>query len=279
MNKGQTDVSPVSRMAEYEERRAKVQKFNLTNDVFFSKVLEDQLACQELVSILLNQKEFVVQAVKAQYSIRNMENHSVILDILAEDKAGRMFNIEMQVLDDVDHQKRVRYHQASIDMSYLEKGVSYNEISDVYMIYITEKDFLGQQKGIYYVDRTVRNIGMVLNNGVHEVYANLSCKSGNKQIDELLSYMKNTDSNYESETFPNLVKRVKFFKEKKEGTDIMYDVLAEERAEGRREGKIEGERRVSLLCKRLLQDGRMEELKYSVEHPEYQKKLYEEYKL
>ena len=172
-------------------------------------------------------------------------------------------------------------------MSYLEKGISYDEISDVYLIYITEKDILGQKKGIYYVERSVRDTDLVLENGIHEVYMNLTCESGNDRIDELFRYMRNTDSAYETDSFPNLVKRVKFFKEKKEGNKIMFDVLAEERAEGIAEGraagiavgKLEGEQRVSRLCKRLIQDERMEDLKRSVENPEFQKKLYEEYGL
>ena len=41
------------------------------------------------------------------------------------------------------------------------------------------------------------------------------------------------------ETFPNLVKRVKLFKEKKEGINIMCDIIDRERAEGKAEGKAE----------------------------------------
>lgn len=278
MKKEQMDAAG-SQMDAYEERRKKVQKFNLTNDVFFSKVLEDRAACQEVVRILLDKPEFVLKEVKAQYSIRNVENHSVVLDILAEDVKRLLVNMEMQVRDDMDHQKRVRYYQASIDVSCLEKGVPYGEISDIYVIYITEKDFLKLEKGIYHVDRTIRQTDTVLDNGVHEVYVNLSCESGNEKIDELLEYFRNTDSSYETDTFPNLVKRVKFYKEKKEGNEIMYDILAEERAEGKAEGKAEGERRVSQLCMKLLQDNRLEDLRYSVENPEYQEKLYEEYGL
>lgn len=104
-------------------------------------------ACQEVVRILLDKPEFVLKEVKAQYSIRNVENHSVVLDILAEDVKRLLVNMEMQVRDDMDHQKRVRYYQASIDVSCLEKGVPYGEISDIYVIYITEKDFLKLEKG------------------------------------------------------------------------------------------------------------------------------------
>ena len=71
--------------------------------------------------------------VKAQYSIRNIENHSVVLDILAEDTRGKLINIEMLIQDDGNHQRRVRY--------YHEKGVPYEALPDIYLIFITKRDF------------------------------------------------------------------------------------------------------------------------------------------
>ena len=55
------------------------------------------------------------------------------------------------------------------------------------------------------------------------------------------------------ETFPNLVKRVKLFKEKKEGINIMCDIIDRERAEGKTEGKAEGKAEVIALIRRKYQ--------------------------
>ena len=79
-----------NRMDSYEERRNKVRRFQLTSDIFFCKVLEDKEACQEVIRILLGHPSLVVKDVKTQYSIRNIENRSVVLDVLAEDTDGRM---------------------------------------------------------------------------------------------------------------------------------------------------------------------------------------------
>lgn len=48
-----------------------------------------------------------------------------------------------------------------------------------------------------------------------------------------------SESSYNTDTFPNLAERVKLFKEKKEGINIMCDIIDRERAEGRAEGKAE----------------------------------------
>ena len=82
------------RLKSYDERRKKVSQFNLTSDIFFGKTVEDIEACQEVVQIL-TRKKLKIKSVKTQYSIRNVENRSVVLDALAEDEEGRLINVEM----------------------------------------------------------------------------------------------------------------------------------------------------------------------------------------
>ena len=96
---------------------------------------------------------------------------------------------------------------------------------------------------------------------------------------ELPSYMKKSDSSYQTETFPNVVRRVKFFKEKEKGVESMCRILEEERNEGREEGRKEGSDRINELIRRLLKDGRNEEMVKSLDEPEYQEQLLKEYNL
>ena len=160
--------------------------------------------------------------------------------MLAEDTDGRMVNVEMQVSEDEDHQRRARYYQASMDMSFLEKGCPYEELPELYLIFITEKDFLCQKTGISYIDRVVRGRGTVTDNGVHEVYANLTYGCEDEKIDELLRYMKRSDCDYQTEVFPNVVRKVRYLKEQKEGVEIMCKILEEEREQGIRIGVKRG---------------------------------------
>lgn len=227
------------RMDRYEEKRARVQRFNLTSDIFFSKVMEDLPACQEFVRIITEEK-LTIKEVKTQYSIRNIERHSVILDVLAEDSNGRLVNVEMHPQEDEDHAKRVRYYLSSMDVSFLEKGNTYEKLPDVYMIYITEKDFIEKNRGIYHVERNLRGFQHVLDNGVYEIYVNLQGEVSAKEQEELLRYMKSSDHAHETEAFPNLAARVNMLKEKREGVEIMCEILEQERAEGKEEGKAEG---------------------------------------
>lgn len=184
-----------------------------------------------------------LKAVKTQYVIRNLVGHSVQLDVLAEETTGDMIGIELQMYSEPAPFRRTRYYMSCIDVSILEKGTEYDELPDVTILYITKTDFIGGGRGVYQTGRKVRGnsrtAGAGLDNGQHERYYNLKYPTGDKKVNELLNYLENSDPHYRAEYFPRIVERVNFFKEQKEGVDIMCEIVDRIRREGKIEGKIE----------------------------------------
>ena len=235
----------------YEEKRELVQEFNLTSDLFASKVFEDVDACQELCRILLRDQMLVLQSVRTQYVIRNLETHSIELDILAERDNGDMVGIEIQMYEETAPFKRTRYYLSGIDMSILEKGKDYDELPAVTMVYLTKEDIVGDGRGYYLIERRVgsqRNTAdndnkpqntRSISNGVKERYYNLEYPTGDEKVDELLQYFEDSDPHYRTDTFPRIVERVKYFKIYKGGVDIMCEIADRIRNEGKNEGKVE----------------------------------------
>ena len=236
----------------YEEKRELVQEFNLTSDLFASKVFEDVDACQELCRILMQDQSVILQNVRTQYVIRNLETHSMELDILAERNNGDIIGVEIQMYEETAPFKRTRYYLSGIDMSILEKGKDYDELPAVTMVYLTKEDLIGDGDGYYLIERKVckrkdpTGIGsgqedtVNISNGVKERYYNLECPTGDDKVDELLAYFKNSDPNYKTETFPRIVERVRHFKIHKRGVNIMCEIADRIREEGREEGKSAG---------------------------------------
>ena len=225
----------------YEEKRKRISDFNLVSDLFAGKVFEDVESCQELCRILLKNDNIVIKKVRTQYMIRNLENHSVSLDILAEDLDGNLINTEIQMYEEPAPLKRSRYYISSIDMSILEKGVPYNKLPDVTMIYITKEDFIGNKQGSYSICRMSdeHNTTIGMDNGLHEKYYNLEYPTDDIVINELLQYFENSDPFYHTENFPRIVERVHYFKIQNEGVDIMCEIADRIRKEGRIAGRIE----------------------------------------
>ena len=225
----------------YEDQKQRTAVFNLTSDLFAGKVFEDVGACQELCRILLQDEDIVLKSAKTQYVIRNLANHSVELDILAEEISGNIISVELQMYKEPAPFKRTRYYLSSIDMSILEKGRPYYELPDVTVVYITKEDFIGGKRGHY--DRSItadgRKVATLLNNGQYENYFNLEYPTDDEKINELLEYLKNSDPFYQTENFPRIVERVKYFKIQKEGVTIMCEIADRIRQEGKVQGKIE----------------------------------------
>ena len=57
-----------------------------------------------------------------QKDIHNVDTRSVTVDILCRDDQHGYFSVEVQKADDDDHQKRVRYNRACVQILSLAKG-------------------------------------------------------------------------------------------------------------------------------------------------------------
>ncbi|MFI3212449.1 MAG: hypothetical protein R3Y24_03825 [Eubacteriales bacterium] len=250
-----------------EEQRKTILLFQLTSDIFFSKVLEDIEACEEVTNII-TEKEFKIKEVKSQYSIRQLASHSVVLDILAIEEMATRIHLEMHPQNNEDHMKRIRYNSACVDVEILEKSKEYKGLSDVHGIYISKKRFGGTKKGISKIKRVFENTNselkdlkgqVLLNeveapNGTYEYYVNLNGKCDTWEQTELLKYMINSDGVLEHKAFPNLVKRVRFLKEEQGGIEIMCEILERERKIG------ETLNRIKIIKKQLQKQSGIDEI-------------------
>ena len=98
-----------------EERLREIQEFNLLSDVFLSVTLRDIPVCQHILRILMGRDDLTVKEVRTQYVIARIHSHDVRLDVLAEDGAGKLYLIEIQRRDNVDHLRRLRYYGSLAD--------------------------------------------------------------------------------------------------------------------------------------------------------------------
>ena len=267
----------------YERRLKNIREMSLTSDLFASVVFEDKLAVQDVLRILTG-IDLVVTQVMPQKSIRNLYGHSSVLDVWAEDKSGKQYNLEIQIAEDEDHLRRSRYIQSQIDSRIFAKGQEYANIPELYVIFITEKDFLGIHTGITEVIRVIKKTGCQVDNGVHEIYANLEYPAEEEDVRRLLEFIRDTNNDRIcTDGFQNLSDRVKFLKQESGGVQKMCKYSewerAEGRAEGREEGRAEGRDRINLLNIRLAEDGRTNEILLAAKDLAYQKELLEEYQI
>ena len=228
----------------YRKRLRKIQKLNLTSDLFSSVVFEDTLAVQDVLRILTGIRELKVIRVEPQRSYRNLYGHSSVLDIWAEDAGGIQYNIEIQMSEKEDHLRRSRFIQSRIDGRSLSEGAEYEALPELYLIFITKRDFLQTGCGTVEAVHTIKGMNQEVYNGLHEIYANFECPAEDGMKTELLRYIRDTNNpDICTEGFEHLVKRVKILKDEEGDVRHMCELLEQEWADGLRVGEARGEAR------------------------------------
>lgn len=229
----------------FKDRKRLVGQFNLMDDTFFSVVIEDKAACEYLLSRLLEMPVRYIKNNKTQFSIRNAEQHSIVLDALVEDAAGTRFDIEVQVGDNKNFERRTRYYGSAIDCISLKKGRDYSELRDVYISFISDFDPFKRNKVRYEVKKYVDG-DFPYEDGKHIIYFNTAVNDGTP-LSELMSYFKNSAAG--NEDFGALSNMVNYYKSKEKGVDTMCkavedyaerrgaEIAKKSRAEGRAEEK------------------------------------------
>lgn len=226
------------------EKIAKVKDLRPIDDVLFEVLASDKEVCQEILQTILEDRGLVVTDVVVQESERNLYGRSVRLDALCTLGNGTKCNIEVQRSDNDNHLKRARYNASSITVKESNTGDNFQDILDLYIVYISEFDFLKGNLTTYHVDKVIRENGQMVDDGLHEIFVNTIIDDGS-DIAELMSCF--TKKEFIDPKFPVLSKKVMEIKTTEGGAgavcEVMENYLAEARAsaiaEGRAEGKLE----------------------------------------
>lgn len=195
-----------------EEKKEYVQKFNVFDDTFFEMVAKDKEAVEDILRIILHDPELVVAQLITQDSIKNLYGKSVRLDALCVTGDGKTINVEIQKGDNDNHAKRVRYNASCITANVSEPGESYENINDVYVVYISKFDVFRRKRRLYYVERSFHDNGEIVSvdDGEHFIYVNASndviAEAEDADVAELMEFFKNSQG--QNEKFHRLTNRV-----------------------------------------------------------------------
>ena len=214
---------------ELKKKVEMVQDLRIIDDVFFEVFAQDIPACQEILRTILEDDQLIVKDVIVQSSNRNLYGRSVRLDALCVLGDGTKCNIEVQRADNDDHLRRARFNASSITVRESNPGEKFNDVIDLYIVYISQFDFLGYGFTTYHIDKTIRENGAVVDDGLHEIFVNTIIKDGSRTSDLMDCFTK---KEFASKEFPAVTKR--FNSLKSEGgapavCEVMEKYLSKER--------------------------------------------------
>ena len=225
----------------------------IADDFMFCKVMQDEGICKEFLEMILAGQIGKIAYLSPQNSVATgIEAKSVRLDVFVKDETGKSYDIEMQVSNEHNIPKRMRYYQAAIDIAFLDKGTHYKALNDSYIIFMCVFDAIGKGKPIY----TFENICLEdrhtpLRDGTKKVIMNAQAfsKAADKELKGFLEYVKtgtvNTEYTGRIETMIQAVKN-------NEQARQEYRFMSGFEMDAREKGFSDGSRQAKLETARIL---------------------------
>lgn len=208
-----------------QELLQRIKELRLMDDEFMTKCFEDNVECTELVlRIVMDKDDLKVKSARTQYTVKNLQGHSVRLDIFAGDSMNRKYNIEIQKSEKRAGSKRARYNSSLMDANAILPGDDVEMLPENYVIFILEGDLFGLGLPVYHIDRVVEETGMPFGDASHILYVNGAYR-GEDPLGRLMHDFSCTDA--DDMIYEKLAERVRYFKENKEGVKAMSKAMEE----------------------------------------------------
>ncbi len=225
-------------------KRKKFEDLTIADDFMFCKVMENEALCKTFLEIILSEQIGKIKELSTQKAlISNLESKSVRLDILVKDEQNRIYNIEMQVVNEHNLAKRMRYYQSAIDVANLDKGMTYDKLSDTYIIFVCLFDYFKENLAIYQFENIcTENPNIYLQDGIKKFIINVDAFKNTKNSDlkAILEYIKTGISKSEfTRSLEAMVETIKSKITTRAEYNFVSGYIMDAKAEGYEEGKQE----------------------------------------
>ena len=228
-----------------------------TDDFLFSKIMRNPEIAKGVVQNLLGIKVKKIEFVTSQYSIDELYNGKGIrLDAYLEDE-DKIIDIEMQTVIKRDEGLRMRYYQSIMDIDHLNRGESFRELKESYVVFICLDDPFGDGKPVYNFVTKELDGSWILNDRIHKVIYNASSfeKADDRNVHAFLQFLKNRTATdpltKEIQTAVDSCKnhqkwRAEYMLWKDQIREWKDEAREDGLAEGRKEGLLSGERNAKI---------------------------------
>ena len=212
------------------------------SDILARNVFKDKKACEYVLRIILGDNELTVTENYTQMDFKNMYGRATVLDCVAKDRNGRIFNVELQQDNEGAHPKRARYHLGMLDSNVLDTGKFFDKLPETYVIFVTLNDTLGYGLPIAHIDRTIRENGKDFGDEAHFIYVD-SSKDDGGNLGKLMHDFRCKEA--KDMQAGALADRVRELKETEKGVEHMCKEMEELYDEARMDEKKETARNLN----------------------------------
>ena len=219
---------------QHQEDLQRLRLLRPIDDDFMRCLFKDNIPLAEFVlRIITDKPDLIITECETQKDMKRLAGaRSICLDAYGTDLVGKKYDLEVQRQDKGADPHRARYHSSIMDIENLHSGQEFKELPDTYTIYIIEKDFYGQGKAVYPIERINLATGKSFEDGEHILYVNGEYR-GDSAIGKLMhdfNCTKADDMNFEL-----MANRTRYLKENPKGVSEMCKIMEDMRIESLKE--------------------------------------------
>ncbi len=219
---------------QHQEDLQRLRLLRPIDDDFMRCLFKDNIPLAEFVlRIITDKPDLIITDCETQKDMKRLAGaRSICLDAYGTDSAGKKYDLEVQRQDKGADPHRARYHSSVLDIENLHSGQEFKELPDTYTIFIIEKDFYGQGKAVYPIERINLATGKSFEDGEHILYVNGEYR-GDSAIGKLMhdfNCTKADDMNFEL-----MANRTRYLKENPKGVSEMCKIMEDMRIESLKE--------------------------------------------
>ena len=237
--------------------RKPFDELTIADDFMFCKVMEDESLCKTFLELLLTGKVGKITYLSSQNAVTtNSEAKSIRLDVLVKDETGKPYDVEMQVGNEHNLPKRMRYYQAALDVSFLDQGYSYQTLNDSYIIFICLFDPVGSNGAVYSFETIcIEDTSIPLQDGTKKIILNAGAfeQTDNRELQGFLRYVKTGELTTDyTKRIESMIQTVKMNEQARQEYRFKSAVIMDAEDRGLERGLVEGSRQAKLETARLM---------------------------
>ena len=230
----------------------KFEDLTLQDDFMFCKVMQNPDLCKKLIEMILADTIGKIAYISVQHNINTYEQaKSVRFDVLVQTENGKFYDVEMQVSNEKNIPKRMRFYQAAIDISFLDKGNFYNDLNESFIIFICLFDVLGKNRSVYTFENIcLEDKNISLQDGTKKVIINADAfkSTEDKDLKGFLEYLKT--GKVKSEFTRRIEEMIQTVKQNEQARQE-YRLMSTFEMDARYKGAYETKRETAKILKQL----------------------------
>lgn len=219
-----------------------LNELTIRDNFMFVKVFSDEEIAKPFLSALLKIDIERINVVGEAQQQTDPSKKYIRFDVLVKEDGvkgvGRVFDLEMQMVDTKELPLRARYYQGICDTELLGSSTRYRELKEQYIIFLCPRDIFNQNRPIYeFENREKYDHNLTLGDRTYKFFCNFSEYDAvtDESVRDYLKYFATDEAT--SDATKKIHSQVDFYhNDPKTRSDYVKfkDMLEEEREEEKR---------------------------------------------